>query len=312
MSGSDERSFYLYGVGEKPEALPLGSLVLEKYWQPLVARHYTHNVLSVDTLDQFAWSSQLGPCTFHGRSSLAPSIGLKGADIANLSVGWSKDRERVVVAKSGARVILKDPESFLTNQVIPNPRAQECLKLWLSAARSQYVLNFKFARRPKIWMLTGVYLLEGARAVIKTENGSKVSADISSSLIGSLSGIPIGGSISLSGEGAWQLAVELDERHVWAAQFRLVDTKYYAVSDKSAMPIKTTCMGLYKDVLSTNMLRRAQHQRREGVELGLEPEEDGNPDEKLTDQDDEESQEFSKRLEAAIAVFEGAPKHFLD
>jgi hypothetical protein len=38
-------SFYLYGVGEKPDALTLGSLVLEKYWQPLIARHYTHEML---------------------------------------------------------------------------------------------------------------------------------------------------------------------------------------------------------------------------------------------------------------------------
>jgi hypothetical protein len=45
MSGNDEDSFYLYGMGERPEALTLGSLVLEKYWQPLVARHYTHEPL---------------------------------------------------------------------------------------------------------------------------------------------------------------------------------------------------------------------------------------------------------------------------
>lgn len=41
----DESSFFLYGMGESPEALTLGSLVLEKYWQPTLARHYTHEVL---------------------------------------------------------------------------------------------------------------------------------------------------------------------------------------------------------------------------------------------------------------------------
>jgi hypothetical protein len=45
MRSSDDSSFFLYGVGEKPEALTLGSLVLEKYWQPLIARHYTHDML---------------------------------------------------------------------------------------------------------------------------------------------------------------------------------------------------------------------------------------------------------------------------
>jgi hypothetical protein len=45
MGAVDDSSFFLYGVGERPEALTLGSLVLEKYWQPMVARHYTHEQL---------------------------------------------------------------------------------------------------------------------------------------------------------------------------------------------------------------------------------------------------------------------------
>lgn len=45
MGAGDDTSFYLYGVGERPEALTLGSLVLEKYWQPMNARRYTHDLL---------------------------------------------------------------------------------------------------------------------------------------------------------------------------------------------------------------------------------------------------------------------------
>jgi hypothetical protein len=41
----DDDSFFLYGIGEKPDALTLGSLVLEKYWMPLISRHYTHDPL---------------------------------------------------------------------------------------------------------------------------------------------------------------------------------------------------------------------------------------------------------------------------
>ena len=51
MGASDDSSFFLYGMGEKPEALTLGSLVLEKYWQPLIARHYTHELLRYDGLN---------------------------------------------------------------------------------------------------------------------------------------------------------------------------------------------------------------------------------------------------------------------
>lgn len=45
MGAADDSSFFLYGMGERPEALTLGSLVLEKYWQPMIARHYTHELL---------------------------------------------------------------------------------------------------------------------------------------------------------------------------------------------------------------------------------------------------------------------------
>lgn len=45
MGSADDSSFFLYGMGERPEALTLGSLVLEKYWQPMIARHYTHELL---------------------------------------------------------------------------------------------------------------------------------------------------------------------------------------------------------------------------------------------------------------------------
>jgi hypothetical protein len=59
-SGGDEDSFFLYSVGEQPEALTLGSLVLEKYWQPLIARHYTHEHMKYILFFPFA-----PPFTFH-------------------------------------------------------------------------------------------------------------------------------------------------------------------------------------------------------------------------------------------------------
>lgn len=56
-SGGDEDSFFLYSVGEHPKALTLGSLVLEKYWQPLIARHYTHEPMKYSLLFSFSVSS---------------------------------------------------------------------------------------------------------------------------------------------------------------------------------------------------------------------------------------------------------------
>ncbi|GAQ08699.1 hypothetical protein ALT_6020 [Aspergillus lentulus] len=311
MDASDDSSFYLYGMGERPEALTLGSLVLERYWEPLVARHYTHELLSQQALQEHAYVSNLSNVVFHGRSRLTPGVSLSGGDIIDLTLAWNKDSERVVVAKKGARIILKDPEGFLATSVLSNPKAQEKLKLWLSAARSAYVLNFKFARRPKVWMLTGLYLLEETRTMVSRHNSSKISAGVSASIVGALSSVPVGGFLSLGEGNSWEMTMELAEQHVWAAQYRLLDAHFVKVGKGGAESVKLPLsMGLYRDVLSVNTVRG---EGTDEVELQLENEKQAHDEsaQNVEDQDSEELKAYEKRLEEAISVFEKAPSHFL-
>ncbi|GIK00930.1 hypothetical protein Aspvir_004960 [Aspergillus viridinutans] len=310
MDASDDSSFYLYGMGERPEALTLGSLVLERYWEPLVARHYTHELLSHEALQEYAYVSNVSNVVFHGRSCLTPAVSLSGGDIIDLTLAWNKDSERIVVAKKGARIILKDPEEFLATSVLSNPKAQEKLKLWLSAARSAYVLNFKFARRPKVWMLTGLYLLEDARTMVSRHSSSKISAGVSGSLLGALSSVPVGGSLSLGEGSSWQMTTELTEQHVWAAQYRLLDARFVKVGKRGAENVKLPLsMGLYRDVLSVNTVRGEGTDEVE-LELKAEKETDDESGQDVEDQDSEELKGYEKRLEEAISVFEKAPPHF--
>ncbi|KAJ5855618.1 uncharacterized protein N7529_009562 [Penicillium soppii] len=311
MRASDDSSFFLYGVGEKPEALTLGSLVLEKYWQPLIARHYTHDMLSDEELNHHTHSTKLTNPSFHGASRLSPSVGIEGGDIVNLNLAWNRELERIVVAESGTRIILKDPEVFLKNEVLSNSAAQKKLKLWLSAAHSAYVLNFKFARRPKVWFLTGMYLLEGARTIVSRGQSTKISTGISSALVGALSGVPVGGSVSLGTGSSWEMAMEIAEPHVWAAQFRLLDARFLKMAKGGVDDVKLPMtMGLYRDVMSVNTARGG---KGDSVEIGLEKEEGNNEqgEDLIEDQDSQELEEYEKRLEQAINVFEMAPKHFL-
>ncbi|KAJ5947499.1 hypothetical protein N7466_000514 [Penicillium verhagenii] len=318
-----DESFFLYGMGERPEALTLGSLVLEKYWQPMIARHYTHELLSDDALREHAYTTNVTNAVFHGTSRLSPSIGLEAGDIVNLHLAYNKDLERIVTAEKGTRVLLKDPETFLTKNVLSNDVAQQKLKLWLSAAYSDFVVHFKFARRPKVWMLTGLYLLEDTRTVVSRGQSSKVSAGVSSSIIGALSGVPVGGSVSLGVGSTWEMAMQVAEPHVWAAQFRLLDAKFIKMGKGGAGDVKLPAsMGLYRDIMSVNTARDGA---KRGVELGLvraDEEEDDDEEENqgqslLEDgvgEDDQESlevEEYEKQLEAAIKHFEKAPKHFL-
>ncbi|KAJ5280214.1 hypothetical protein N7478_005586 [Penicillium angulare] len=315
---ADDKSFFLYGMGERPEALTLGSLVLEKYWQPMSARHYTHELLSDDALGEHAYKTDITNAVFHGYSRLTPGIGLEGGDIAHLNLAYNKDLERIVIAEKGKRLLLKDPETFLTKNVLSNETAQEKLKLWLSAANSSYVLNFKFARRPKVWMLTGLYLLEGARTVVSRGKSSKVSVGVSSAIIGAMSGVPVGGSVSLGVGETWEMAMQVAEPHVWAAQYRLVDAKFIKVGkggvDEVKLPVS---MGLYRDFMSVNTARGGGVQSVElglgELKEGLKCGEDGEPEGLFVEDDQEnvEVEQYEKQLEQAIKIFEKAPKHFL-
>ncbi|KAJ5665314.1 uncharacterized protein N7477_007762 [Penicillium maclennaniae] len=316
MGAGDDSSFFLYGVGERPEALTLGSLVLEKYWQPMIARHYTHELLSDDDLRKKAYTSNLTNVVLHGTSRISPSVGVDAGDIVNLNLAYDKDHERIVVAEKGTRIILKDPEDFLTENVLNNPLAQQKLKLWLSAAYSAYVLNFKFARRPKVWLMTGLYLLEGTKTVVSRSDSAKISAGVSSALIGALSGVPIGGSVSLGVGSSWDLTMEVSEPHVWAAQYRLLDARFIKMGKNGVDGVKLpTTLGLYRDVMSVNTARGGGGQ---SIELGLQQDEKPETETEAVlgapvedDQDSLELEEYEKRLEQAIEIFEKAPKHFL-
>jgi hypothetical protein len=137
----------------------------------------------------------------------------------------------------------------------------------------------------------------------------------------------------------------MEEEHVWAAQYRLIDAKYIASSssarrsEASSLP---PTISLYKDILSVRNRRTASQIARDAdlnVELGLEPFDavpiaapapamDAAPMNRMADvitlvpekeqeaEEDEEDEEsfveYEKRLEEAIRMFEAAPPRFLE
>lgn len=206
---------------------------------------------------------------------------------------------------------LNSPESFLTTNVLASPQAQQKLKLWLSAAQSSYMLNFKFARRPKVWLLTGLYLLEKTRTIVSKGQTADISAGVSSALVGALSGVPIGGSVSLGVGSSWEMAMEIADPHVWAAQFRLLDARFIKMGKGGVDSVKLPMtMGLYRDVTSLNGRRADIGVEQVGqVELGLEGDE--GEEASVKEQDSEELEEYERALEKAMKAFEMAPKYML-
>lgn len=168
-------------------------------------------------------------------------------------------------------------------------------------------------------MLSGLYLLEDTRTVVSRGQSSKISAGVSSAIISAVSGIPVGGSVSLGVGSKWEMAMQVAEPHVWAAQFRLLDAKFIKTGKGGVGDVNLPAsMGLYRDIMSVNTARDGAGR---GVELGLQDEDDGSEQElegelhngeaEEDDQEGLEIEEYEKQLEAAIKHFEKAPKHFL-
>jgi hypothetical protein len=63
---------------------------------------------SQEALQEYAYVSKVSNVIFHGRSRLTPAVSLSGGDIIDLTLAWNKDAERIVVAKKGARITLKE------------------------------------------------------------------------------------------------------------------------------------------------------------------------------------------------------------
>jgi hypothetical protein len=164
--------------------------------------------------------------------------------------------------------------------------------------------------------MTGIYLLEGTKTIVSRATSAKVSTGVSSALVGALSSVPIGGSVSLGVGSTWDMTMEVADPHVWAAQFRLLDARFIKVGKNGVDGVKLPItMGLYRDVMSVNTARGGGGP---SIELGLE--QDEKPETQTgavldtaveDDQEGMELEEYETRLEQAIKVFEKAPKHFL-
>jgi hypothetical protein len=138
-----------------------------------------------------------------------------------------------------------------------------------------------------------------------------ISAGVSGALIGALSSVAVGGSLSLGEGNSWQMTTELSDQHVWAAQYRLLDARFIKVGREGAESVKLPLsMGLYRDVLSVNTVRGDGTDEVE-LELKGEKETDDESGQDVEDQDSEELKGYEKRLEEAISIFEKAPSHFL-
>jgi hypothetical protein len=98
--------------------------------------------------------------------------------------------------------------------------ARNTLALWISAAR-------KRLRKPYIWFLTGIYVLDDARTFASSTREPEVSAGISSATVTALTGVPLGGSIEISHNVTLSTDMIVNGNFVWAAQYQRLKINFF-------------------------------------------------------------------------------------
>lgn len=118
------------------------------------------------------------------------------------------------------------PSKFLSEKVLPEPQVQESLKRWLSVARTNYMYHKFMHKKPKLWMLTALYELEGVRTHTISEKNPALEVSASSTLIGTASGVPLGGSVGAGFQTSNDTEGEVKQPMVYAARYQLLEASY--------------------------------------------------------------------------------------
>lgn len=206
------------------------------------------------------------------RKGFDPSLGLNVADLLVFDLSCEVKNTQILVAGGGLRQELFDPSQFLANKLLNDLDARRKLTLWISVARSDYILKKVAFRKPKIWMLTGRYLLHNVRKYSLKKLKPEFEVGVSPQITGGTGGPPIGGSLGLDWEHGIEADMRMPDANVWAAQWRLLDVEYVLKSTIQAVgPTNPVQFGLFPDVTSQGVLRGGSREAAKAwsVRVGL-------------------------------------------
>ncbi|TKA47388.1 hypothetical protein B0A49_13534 [Cryomyces minteri] len=254
MIPKDKPSFYLYGIGQSPDRLTLGTLVYDNY----------------ATLDRVCTFPRINGC-FTTKTNRKFALGVEGVDLLHVSVDFGKSRSRIIRAENGRRVILDDPEEFFQQTVLQHPEVQRKLQLWLTVAHSAFVALEAFFKKPKIYCLTGFYELE--RVSAKTDDGKSDSleAGISSAVVGAATGVPVGFAIGPLANGKTiEADVFMPGPCIWAARYQQIDVEWRKETTQGKSPLPKITLRP-EPVFSKYMVRAGPKRADEEAEESLDP-----------------------------------------
>ncbi len=197
------------------------------------------------------------------------------------------------------------PEDFFQKHVFkPRGEAEDKLRLWLSASSSEYMLKAKVMRRPRIWMLTGQYLLEDTQILHVMSRKQQGSISTGALAIGALTGVPIGGSINISPDIFLKAQLRTPEKLVWAAQFHKLKTKYIRVRSGEALELPRA-ISIYPNALRTGSVVRGEADQCAFAQVAIDDAVSGAVSSATEETDDaDDSASYETALKDAVERFE--------
>lgn len=149
-------------------------------------------------------------------------------------------------------------------------------------------------------MCTGLYLLERTKVFTISRHKINTSIGLDSTSIAALSGVPIGGSLTISPEASLEVGSVSEQRLVWAAQYRKLQAKYVKLDGGEETTLPRT-LPLYPDVTSNGTLRdHSDELKAVQIEVG----EEGKDEHEETEEDSLEKERYYEHLAMAIEEFE--------
>ncbi|KAL2070211.1 hypothetical protein VTL71DRAFT_13237 [Oculimacula yallundae] len=154
-------TYITYNAGIDAKHLHLGNLVHDfknpSFYEPYVEKAYTD---IQDSPPDWAELTQLG------NYALTLGAGSEQGHEANNSSSGSQDesegkRYRVAAAEKTTKVEIKDPEEFFEETTLSSSSAKKWLSSHLSAAET-LAKDKSATKKPEIWMLTGLVLMQHA------------------------------------------------------------------------------------------------------------------------------------------------------
>ncbi|KAF7550498.1 hypothetical protein G7Z17_g5680 [Cylindrodendrum hubeiense] len=227
-------TYYPYRQPLHPDLLRFGNLAFD-YRNPKNPPRYRHGEEITDLDEHTVKISQRTILLTHNHNSgFSLATGLDG--LFQFSSRKTFEGGGFVVGKNSLQIELQEPQAFFDNVILQSDAAEYWLQSRLAVAhKMQLMANFA-GMTPKLWMLTGMIVIEDANYF--TVSSSSKSFGIGASVpvvdpsgVMALMGLSAGAEVSLGEDWAAQSSGQVKGPSIWAAQWQRIKTKFHLESE---------------------------------------------------------------------------------